>query len=287
MKKHMLGYFLAFITITIWSSTFVVTKLILDYLTPVQVLVSRSLIAVVFLFILYPKIKRDFKWKSEILFMLSGFALALYFIFENNSLKLTYPSNVGLLVATSPLFTAIIVSFVEKKSLLIPKNIFGFLLAFIGISLVVFGKSGIEGFQPLGDFLAIAAALMFSVYTVILNTVKDKFHIIQKTRKVFIYTFLLIIIYSLSFNQSIIWDDINIKIVLGILFLAIIASSFAFLLWNKSISILGTFKTNLFIYLVPVVTMIISYIVLNDEITLTKSIGAIIIIIGLYISERE
>lgn len=287
MKRQLIGYTLAVITITIWSSTFVITKLLLEHITEVQILVTRTIVAVLFLLLIYPKIKKVQSLKTELLFFVSGVALAMYFIFENTSVNLTFPSNVGLLVATSPLFTAIIISFLEKKQYFNRYTSTGFILAYLGVALVVFGDSGIEGFEPIGDLLAVLAALMFAVYTVVLSSVTEQFHLIEKTRKVFFYTAITLVIYGVLFSHPIIWDTVQPSIVVGVLFLAIVASSLAFIFWNKSIEMIGTFKTSLFIYLIPVVTMILSFMIIDDPITLYKSIGAIMIIGGLYLSERK
>ncbi|MCF7926330.1 MAG: DMT family transporter [Candidatus Izimaplasma sp.] len=287
MKKTLLGYILAFTTITIWSSTFVVTKVLVDVLTPVQILSVRILVAVIVLLIIYPKINKTFKLKNELLFIVSGVALGGYFIFENSALTVTFPSNVSLFVATSPLFTTFLVSFTEEKKQIKLTNILGLILAFVGVGFIVFGDSGIRGFNPLGDILAILAALMFSVYTVTLSHVKQSYHIIQKTRKVFLYAFLIIVLFGVFSKKSLIWPEISITLASQVLFLAIFASSFAFIFWNKSIDLIGTVKTNVFIYLIPVVTMILSAIFINEMITLIKLIGAVLIISGIYISEHE
>ncbi|MEC9484980.1 MAG: DMT family transporter [Candidatus Izemoplasma sp.] len=287
MTHKFIGYLLAMTTVTIWSSTFVITKLVLEYITPLQILTVRLLTATLFLFIIYPKFRKPTSIKTELLFLGSGLGLGLYFIFENTAVDMTYPSNVGLLVALSPLFTAIISSFREDKSYFVLKNIIGLIMALVGVGFVVFGNSGVKGIEPLGDFLAILAALMFSIYTAFLASVYEEYHIIQKTRKVFIYTFLVLITYHLFFGTTLIWETVNKTTVFGVLYLAIAASSLAFLLWNKAIALIGTFKTNVFIYMVPVVTMIMSYIIVDDPITLLNTFGTLIIIIGLYITEKE
>ena len=131
------GYIFATATIIIWSSTFIITKMILEFVSPIEILILRILISIVVLFVIYPKVDKRIELKTEVLFFLSGVTLALYFIFENNALNVTYSSNVGLLVSLSPLFTAIIVSVREKKSYFSLKSSIGLLLSLIGVGLVV------------------------------------------------------------------------------------------------------------------------------------------------------
>lgn len=286
MKQTWLGYLLAIVTVTIWSSTFIITKLVLDYISPIQLLTVRIFLTVIFLWVIMPKKSKVFIWKVELLYLFSGLGLALYFIFENTSVLLTMPSNVGLLVALSPIFTTVLVSIKEKTSYFIPKNIIGLLLALVGVFFVEFGNSAIH-VAFLGDMLAILAALMFSFYTFFLSKIKDDTHLIIKTRKVFTYVFLVLFLYQIVMKESFVWDSYNATTIGGVIFLALVASSLAFLFWNHSITLIGTFKTNIFIYLIPVITMVMSYLVMDDPITLFKVIGTVVIIVGLYLSEKN
>lgn len=282
-----IGYILAVITVTIWSSTFIITKLVLNYMSPIELLTYRMFLATLAMFLMYPKYKSPRSFKEEVWYMLSGFALASYFVFENTALDKTYPSNVGLLVALSPIVTTMLLSIRNKTSYFnVPRTV-GLLLALLGVGLVVFGESGFEGFSPLGDVLALGAAVSFSFYTIFLKEMKDEKHIIQRTRKVFLYMFVYILMFALfsGVEFNILHQSTN--VILGVVFLAILASSLAFIFWNKAIELLGTFETSVFIYLIPVITMIFSYIVLDDPFTLLKVVGALCIIVGLIFSEKK
>jgi drug/metabolite transporter (DMT)-like permease len=71
------------------------------------------------------------------------------------------------------------------------------------------------------------------------------------------------------------------------LFLGIGASALCYVTWNYAVSILGAVKTSIYIYLIPIITIIISAIVLHETITLVALIGVLLIIFGLYISGRN
>lgn len=282
-----IGYLLAIVTVTIWSSTFIVTKIILEYMSPVELLTYRMFLATLAMFLIYPKYQKPTSIKEESWYMLSGLALAAYFIFENTAIDKTFPSNVGLLVALSPIVTTMLLSIRTKVSYFNKPRTIGLVLALIGVGLVVFGESGFEGFSPIGDLLAIGAAVSFSFYTIFLKEMKQENHIIQRTRKVFLYMFIYILFFALFRGV-----DFNIlhqstSVILGVVFLAILASSFAFIFWNKALEVLGTFETSVFIYLIPVITMIFSKIVLDDPITLLKVFGTVCIIVGLIFSEKK
>ena len=58
MSTTLKGHLQALVTIAIWSSTFIISKLLLGQMTPLQILFSRFLIAIVFLSIIHPRFKK-------------------------------------------------------------------------------------------------------------------------------------------------------------------------------------------------------------------------------------
>ena len=73
----------------------------------------------------------------------------------------------------------------------------------------------------------------------------------------------------------------------NLLFLGFVASGFCFSAWNKTCEILGTVKVTCGLYLIPVVTIIFAFFTLGEQITLLGGIGAVITIVGLFISEKK
>lgn len=69
--------------------------------------------------------------------------------------------------------------------------------------------------------------------------------------------------------------------------LGILASSICFVLWNKVILHIGAVKSNNFIYLIPLITMITSAIMLKEIIKSIAGMWGILIIFGVYVSENK
>ncbi len=107
------------------------------------------------------------------------------------------------------------------------------------------------------------------------------------TRKVFIYGVLILGVLNLIVRDPWSLQIVDTKIVVSFLFLGIVAASLAFLMWNKAIQMLGSIKTNQYIYLVPVVTTILSALIIHEKITKITVFGAVLIIGGLYLSEKS
>ena len=90
--------------------------------------------------------------------MLAGICgVTLYFLFENIALTYTMASNVGVIVAISPFFTALFSHIFNPDETLQPRFFLGFLLAIGGIALISFNGQALQ-LNPLGDFLAAGAA---------------------------------------------------------------------------------------------------------------------------------
>ena len=71
---------------------------------------------------------------------------------------------------------------------------------------------------------------------------------------------------------------------LNLIYLGLGASDLCFATWNYAVKVLGAVKTSVYIYIVPVITVITSVLVLKEEITWKAAIGAGFTLIGLYLS---
>ena len=75
--------------------------------------------------------------------------------------------------------------------------------------------------------------------------------------------------------------------IVNYLFLAVLASSLSFLLWNKAIEYIGSVKTNVYIYAVPVVTTVSAVLLIDETITEYTLLGMVLAISGLVISQLK
>ena len=151
-KGHFLGLFCA----VVWGATFISTKVLLEYLSPLQILFSRFLLGYIALWCLYPHRSPKYGRKAQLLFALAGFlGTFLYFLMENVALQHTTASNVGVLVSLAPLFTAAVSKLENPKLTLSLQFFVGAVLSFVGVLLIVFGDNMSLVINPLGDTLAV------------------------------------------------------------------------------------------------------------------------------------
>lgn len=288
-NRILLFHLLTALVVTIWGTTFVATKVLLQYgLGPIDIMFYRFLIAYICILMISHKRMWADNWKDELQLILSGLTGGtFYFIAENTALQITQASNVALLVCTTPIFTALLAWWIFKEPL--RKNMMiGSLIALIGVGLVVFSGSVLLKINPLGDFLSIVASLMWAFYCLVLKPLGKRYPTAFITRKVFFYSALSLVFYflvePLETSKEILFHPI---VIFNLLFLGVIASMLCFIAWNAAVKVLGPSRTANYIYVQPFSTLVLSSIILSEVITLTSLIGALCIIGGVYLAEKQ
>ncbi len=286
--KKATGHIFALVTIIVWGSTFITTKMLLSEFTPVQIMLCRFAIAYVVLWLIRPKTEKT-EFKDELLFLAMGiFGCTLYFITENTALKYTLASNVSIIVAGAPIITAILAHFFIKGEKFSKNTALGFVVAFAGVILVVFNGQFVLKLNPVGDALSLGAAFSWAVYSVILRACVDKFNSVMLTRKLMFYGFVTAIPIALIQGERMPFEAFKRSDMLFcILFLGVIGSGICYVLWNKAVSRLGVVTTNNYIYINPFVTLVTGGIFLKEPITVMGVMGAMLIISGVVISSKK
>lgn len=284
------AHILAFITISIWGTTYISTKLLLESFSPTEIMFYRFVLAYAALLLIKPARIPYKNLKEEFLFIGAGFSgVVLYFTLQNTSLIYTLASNAGVLVSVAPFFTAILSFFILKEESLHKRFFIAFGLAIVGIILISFNGNFVLKLNPLGDILAIACAFAWAAYCIFMKKISAlSYHVILCTRKIFFYGLLLMIPVLPFFDFQ--WGLSRFTVpsnILHMLFLGLGASALCFVTWNYAVGILGPVKTSVYIYFNPVVTVITSAIFLREKITPVAVLGIALILVGLVLSERK
>lgn len=162
----------------------------------------------------------------------------------------------------------------------------GFIVAMTGIVLISFNGQNLE-LNPLGDLLAIITALVWAFYSILTKKISNfGYPVILSTRRTFFYGILFMIpALFLADFQSDISRFGNITYLFNILYLGLGASALCFVTWNFAVKELGAVKTSVYIYMIPVITVITSVLILHEKLTLLAGTGTVLTLIGLFLSE--
>ncbi len=288
-KNHLLlGHLFTFLTIVIWSVAFVSNKALLAYITPIENMILRFSLGYLLLMLLYPHWRLPHSLKDELFFMLLGFlGIFIYFLMENFALSYTQATNVGLYMGAIPILTALFAHFITEHERLSRNLLIGFVVAMAGIGLILLEGVGFA-LRLKGDLLALGAAAVFALYSVILTRAPKAYHYIVITRRSFFYAVIMMLLYIYCSGERYNIQSLSIPTVwMNLLYLGILSSGLAFILWHKGIEQIGSVPASNYIYLVPLITAMTGVAVLDEVLTVRMIIGGILILLGLYLAQRK
>ena len=297
MGKKGIGHLMAFVTVAIWGSTFVFTKMLLiNGLSPAQIFTLRFMIAYVLLLAFELVTRRQSfrlvsrSWRDELMLLLLGVSGgSLYFLTENAAMLYTTATNTSLIVCSCPLFAMLLIALVYRKSeRFTGVQVVGSLLACLGMAVVVMNGHFVLHLSPVGDLLAFAACLCWAVYSLLMKAVTERYSTFFITRKVFFYGLLTILPYyvvfpgfpsvEVIFSRGVIWN---------LLFLSVVASMVCFLVWNWVIRRLGAVIATNWVYFNPITTILFAWWLLHEQITPWFLLGTVLILTGMFLCEKR
>ena len=305
-------HLIAFLTVAVWGTTFVFTKLlIVNGLSPAQIFTLRFIIAYVMLTafsLLRPLFLRrklqasqpdkwrkvqhrwlSCNWRDEMLMLALGVTGgSIYFLSENEALRFTTATNVSLIVCSCPLFAMLIIGMFYKSERFASRQMLGSLLALLGMAIVVLNGRFVLHLSPLGDTLAFGACLSWALYSLLMKPVMYRYSALFITRKVFFYGVLTILPYYLVVpGMPSLEVLLRPAVMANLLFLGCVASMLCYLTWSWCMARLGAVKCTNWVYLNPITTIVFAWLILDEQITSYFLIGAVFILLGMYILNKK
>lgn len=287
LNQQLRGHLFAGFTILIWGTTFISTKILLRTFSPAEILFIRFVLGYIALWAFNPRMLHIKERRHELWCAIAGLCgITIYYSFENIALQYSTASNIGVIVSTAPLFTAIFASFFLKGEHLKPSFFAGFAAAICGVFLLNYGGSAVE-LSPKGDLLALAASVSWGVYSIMVRRLSEAGYTpALLTRRFFLWglIFMSSYIYLSGFHPSVeaLLQPINF---FNLIHLSFLAGALGFVTWNTAVSYLGAVKSSVYIYMTPVVTIIVAAAVLHEHLTTAGVAGVLLVILGVILSD--
>lgn len=292
-NKVIIAHIVAILTVSVWGSTFVFTKLLLQNgLSPAQIFALRFAIAYILLLV-FSLTRHSHQWMCQSLsdeLLMVGLGItggSLYFLAENEALNHTTSTNVSLIVCSCPLVAALFIGLRYRSQRLRKRQVAGTLLAALGVAIVVLNGHFVLHLSPLGDSLALVANLCWAVYSLLMIPANKKYNAIFITRKVFFYGLLSMIPYFIIVPD---WPPMSVllqpQIVVNLLFLGCVASMICFLAWTWVMDCLGAMIATNYVYINPITTIIFAWLILSEPVTPFFLVGSLLVLTGLYYADR-
>ena len=304
MSKHitaqanLLHHIVAFVTVAIWGSTFISTKLLIYAgLSPAHIFTLRFIIAYLLMLALAflgPRRAGGRKLLSDSLadegcMMLLGITGgSAFFLMQNEALRFSTATNVSLIVCSCPLFTMVLMRLLVRGTRLGALQVAGTLFSFVGMATVVLNGKFVLHLSPLGDFLALSACLAWAFYSIIIKRMNERYDSLFITRKVFFYGLLTMLPYYILVPQMPPLHALTRLDVIGhLLFLGVLGSMICFLTWTWVMGKLGAMRATNYIYVNPITTIAFAWLVLHETITPYFIVGTVFILVGLFLSSKS
>ncbi len=271
-----------------WGLTYIWYKIVYKYYDPITTVFLRLVISTVILFIIIKILKKQQKInpKDYKLFLLAAFFEPFcYFLGESFGLKYVSPTVGAVIIATIPVFTPLLAYFTLKEKLS-GLNIFGLLISFLGVVIILLDKNFSIRVSLTGVALLFFAVLSALLYSVAIKKLSHRYSgiTIVTTQNIIASVYFLPLFLIFDFNQFIQVVP-NFELISNLLCLAVFGSAFAFVLYIAVVKELGVSKANILANLVPVFTAVFSYFILSEMFNLNKILGIIIVLTGVILSQ--
>jgi drug/metabolite transporter (DMT)-like permease len=292
-KTKLIPYLEVFFAVVVWGASFIATKVVLAEISPITIVWLRFLMGVLILGLaVYLRGQFALPNKNEWgYFALLGFlGITLHQGLQSNGLITSEASTTAWIVATTPVFMALLGWLMLKENLGWVR-ISGILLAFLGVLVVVSDGNitsiSIGKFGAPGDVLILISAVNWAVFST-LSRRGLKSH--PASLMMFYVMFLGWIFTSLLFIPSGGWIEIPHLTRNGwiaVLFLGILCSGLAYIAWYDALQALSAAQTGAFLYIEPLVAVVVAAIVLGEPIIWASLLGGAVILIGVWLVNRD
>jgi drug/metabolite transporter (DMT)-like permease len=288
-QRTLIAYIAIILSMIFWGISFVWTKELLNANFPVfLILTTRLLISSILMFttfFLLHKLEKIQKKDIYKFLLLAFFEPFLYFVGENFSMHYVDASFAAIMIALLPIVNPIALYIFNKEK--IGWNLlFGVIISIVGITIMSINPEGQITISWQGVLLLLLAVFAGAGYTIILSRIIHKYSPITITTYqniIGIFYFLpCLLIFDLGKISSVAWST---EAIISLILLAVFCSSGAFMLYSYGAKIISVLKVSVFTNAIPVVTIIVAVILGQEQFSIPKILGIVIVVLGLLLTQ--
>jgi len=282
----------ALFAVIVWGASFVATKVALQYVVPTALVWLRFGMGVLILglAVFLDKqfsLPRGREWGY---FALLGFlGITFHQWLQSTGLQTAQATTTAWIITSTPIFIALLGIFVLRERLAWYQAA-GIVLASLGVLLIVsrgdlFSLAKGQFGTP-GDFLVLISAPNWAVFSTLSRPGLKKHPATLMMFYVMSFGWLfttIIFLISPEIQQT---SNIPMDGWIAIAFLGIFCSGIAYIFWYDALKVLPVAQTGAFLYLEPIITVVVAAVVIKETILLSTLVGGIIILVGVWLVNR-
>jgi len=291
MKGKTLALLAAFVVAVIYGLNYTIAKDVMPtYVKPFGFIVIRVtgtalLFWLVGLFTVKERIDRA-DYGRLILAALFGVCINMLAFFKG--LSLTSPINASVIMVNTPILVLILSAIILKERITATK-VFGILIGLSGaVLLIVYGKSVIQGDNPLlGNLLIFVNASSYGLYLIVVKKLTSKYHAITLVKWLYLVGFFMVLPFGFQEFMEVDWHTIPKTMYFNIGFVIVFTTFFAYLLNLFALSRLRPTTLSAFIYLQPLLATSFALLMRKDQLNMIKVVAALLIFTGVFLVTKS
>ena len=288
-NKTLIGLLCGLGAASIWGGMYVVSKVVLEIIPPFALVTTRLLLgmltlAIVLLLRGFPKIPRkQFLQVVGVGFVGYGVSLSLQFL----GTKMSTAANGSLVTSATPAFVLIFAALLLRERIT-PLRLTALALATLGVIAVIDPRSAqLNPELFLGNLALIGAAITWALYSVLVRKTTQDVDVLLFSLVAFLGGLPVTLPAGAWELRTLGMGEITLGVVGGILFLGVISTALAMVLWNTAFALVDASLASLTFFAQPVVGTLLGWLFLGEQITPLFLLGGFLIGLGLVISTRE
>jgi drug/metabolite transporter (DMT)-like permease len=289
MNKTLVGILCGLGAASIWGGMYVVSKVVLEIIPPFSLVTLRLILGALTLAVVlwmrgFPSISR--RQLFQVLgvgFIGYGVSLSLQFL----GTKLSTAANGSLVTSATPAFV-LLFAWMLLKEKITSLRLLALFLATLGVVAVIDPRSAqLNPELFLGNLALIGAAVTWALYSVLVRKTTQNLDVIPFSLIAFLGGLPVTLPASAWELETVGVGEISLGVVGGVLFLGIISTALAMVLWNSAFALVDANLASLTFFAQPVVGTVLGWLFLGERITPLFLLGGLLIGLGLFISSRE
>ena len=276
------------LAVLFWGFSYIAIKVVLTELEPVEMISARMLLASLTLGAIIIAKRQSFMVKEMRgkLVIASGIVF-LHFWVMATGMKETSASNTAWILTSAPIFIAGL-SWIYLKEPFSRAQWLGLGLACIGMVALVFNgdPANLGWIRSRGDWIVLGSCVTWAFYTVGAREITSKVDPLVATFWMVTLAGIVFVPYTLVTTGIGKFAALKSETAISLVFLGIFCLAFAFWLWSEGLKRQPAAEVGVYLYIEPIFTMIGAWFLLKEPITIWLVIGALLISMGVYVSER-
>lgn len=289
MKQTLLGALFLSLAASIWGGMYVVVKVVIEVVPPLELIWLRYAIALLVLFVIGLITKQSWRIAKKdwlLIFWIGLIGNTISIITQEVGTMLSTAQMGAIITATTPAFMVLFSRTILKEKLTF-KKILSVLLASAGVCTIV-GFSGFDESFQLGGISLLIAALTWSLMSVLIKRVPGHYSQIVVTTYAIVVALILLTPFTLYRLPALDWTAMMHPTIWGgFIYLGVISTALGFLLWNHGLQMLKASSGGLFFFFQPIVGTLLGWLLLGEQIGFSFWIGSLLIFIGVLLVIRE